>query len=357
MSRVKRIEVLDGAASSLYGSDAIAGVINIITDQPTQQMLSITSDTRVSGKGKLTQSVNVDMYGNGFGSYTTITHDRADSYQNNSLEYIKGSDTETQPTIAPFFTGYRADMLSQKFTFEPVRHLALNAGIDYSGKITDRPNTNPDITGGNDYEMRYKSLRWNVGGIYKFSSRNSLQASFYIDRYRYGKQYDMATKTYVPGDYVQSKKQRTMEGEMKAILGLISNSTTIIGAGWRRDMLKATSGNIDKQVYTLAAYVQHEQKLLNDLTATVGLRMTHHETFGNHYTPKATIMYAPGNIRLRATYSAGFRAPGLDELYYHYFSVNRGKAQISLATSSSRLRRATISRSMPNTIHSRTPSA
>lgn len=29
------------------------------------------------------------------------------------------------------------------------------------------------------------------------------------------------------------------------------------------------------------------------------------------------------------TYSAGFRAPGLDELYYHYFSVNRGKAQIS----------------------------
>ena len=34
MSRVKRIEVLDGAASSLYGSDAIAGVINIITDQP-----------------------------------------------------------------------------------------------------------------------------------------------------------------------------------------------------------------------------------------------------------------------------------------------------------------------------------
>ena len=39
-------------------------------------------------------------------------------------------------------------------------------------------------------------------------------------------------------------------------------------------------------------------------------------------------MYAPGNFRLRATYSAGFRAPGLDEIYYHYFSVNRGKPQI-----------------------------
>ena len=44
MARVKRIEVLDGAASSLYGSDAIAGVINIITDQPTQDLISINMD-------------------------------------------------------------------------------------------------------------------------------------------------------------------------------------------------------------------------------------------------------------------------------------------------------------------------
>ncbi|MBQ4295514.1 MAG: TonB-dependent receptor, partial [Prevotella sp.] len=54
-----------------------------------------------------------------------------------------------------------------------------------------------------------------------------------------------------------------------------------------------------------------------------------HETFNQQFTPKATLMYAPGNFRFRATYSAGFRAPGLDELFYHYFSVNRGKAQIS----------------------------
>ena len=70
-------------------------------------------------------------------------------------------------------------------------------------------------------------------------------------------------------------------------------------------------------------------KFLKDFTATLGLRLTHHETFNQHLTPKATLMYAPGNFRFRATYSAGFRAPGLDELYYHYFSVNRGKAQIS----------------------------
>ena len=332
MARVKRIEVLDGAASSLYGSDAIAGVINIITDQPTQNLVSVTSDTKVSGHGVLTEAVTLDIYKNGFGSYTSFTHDRADSYQNNNLEYISSnvaSDLETQKTIAPLFTGYRSNIIGQKFTYAPTLQLALNAGIDYSYKITDRPESRQDITGGTDYEMRYKGLRWNVGGIYKFTSRNSLQADFTVDRFRYGKEYDVETKDYAIGDYVQSKKQCMMEGELKAILGLTTNSTTIFGADWRKDYLTATSGNIDQNVYTLAAYAQHEMRLFKDFTATLGLRLTHHKTFNNHLTPKATLMYAPGNFRFRATYSAGFRAPGLDELYYHYFSVNRGKAQIS----------------------------
>ncbi len=101
MARVKRIEVLDGAASSLYGSDAIGGVINIITDQPTDQLVSVTNNTRVSGEGQLTEAVNVDVYTKGFGSYTSFSHDRADSYQTTHWEYKKGSDTEIQETIAP----------------------------------------------------------------------------------------------------------------------------------------------------------------------------------------------------------------------------------------------------------------
>ena len=148
MSRVKRIEVLDGAASSLYGSDAIAGVINIITDQPTGQLVSVTSDSRLSGEGQLTESVMLDVYKDGFGSYTSFTHDRADCYQTTNLEYVKGSETETQPTIAPLFTGYRSNIVGQKFTYAPSQHLALNAGLDYSHKLTDRPETRPDMTGG-----------------------------------------------------------------------------------------------------------------------------------------------------------------------------------------------------------------
>ena len=327
-SRIKRIEVLDGAASSLYGSDAIAGVINIITDQPTQQLISVGSDTRVSGKGQLTEAVTLDIFTHGFGSYTSFTHDRADSYRINGLEYKKGSTTETEPSIAPLFTGYHSNILGQKFTFSPNAKLAFNAGFDYSYKMTDRPNSRTDIKGGTDYEMRYKGLRWNVGGIYKFTQKNSLQATFTSDRFSYGKEYDVATKSNKVGDFVRSKKQHAYEGDLKGIFGLMKNSTTIVGANWRTDQLDATSGNIDERVHQFALYGQHEHKLLRNLTATVGARYTDHKTAGSHLTPKATLMFSPGAFNFRATYSAGFRAPGLDELYYHYYSVNRGKPQI-----------------------------
>ncbi len=332
MARVKRIEVLDGAASSLYGSDAIGGVINIITDQPTSSVCSVANATNISGHGKLTESVSLDVYKDGFGSYTTYTHDRADSYQTYTEEYVKGSDTDTQPTIAPLFTGYRSDLVSQKFTFAPDARLALNAGFDFNHKITDRPETRADITGGTDYEMRYKTLRWNVGGIYKFNSKNSLQADVTVDRFRYGKEYDVATGSYQIGDYVQSKKQRNIEQQLKGIFQLLTGGTTILGTDWRLDKLVATSGNINQEAYNLAYYAQHEQVFSlgqGTLTATVGGRYDYHQNFGNHLTPKASLMYSIGAMNLRATYSAGFRAPGLDELYYHYFSVNRGKPQIT----------------------------
>ena len=334
LSRVKRIEVLDGAASSLYGSDAIAGVINIITDQPTSQLVSVTSDTRLSGHGVLNEAVNLEIYAGGLGSYTTYSHNRADSYRNNPLEYDKGSDTDTHETIAPLFTGYRTNNLSQRFTYTPVveganaNRFTLNANIDYFNKTTDRPDTRADITGGTDYEMSYRGLRWGAGGIYKFTSRNSLQADFTSDYFRYGREYDVETASNKPGDFVRSKRQHSNEAQLKAILGLTPASTTVVGADWRRDRLTATSGNIDESAYTLAAFAQHEMRPLPQFTATLGARLDYHETFHAHITPKVALMYSPGAFNLRATYSQGFRAPGLDEIFYHYYAVSRGKPQI-----------------------------
>ncbi len=330
MARVRRIEVLDGAASSLYGSDAIGGVINIITDQPTKDLISVTSDTRVSGEGQLKESLTLDIYKKGFGSYTSWTHDRADSYRNNDYEYLKGNEGEMQKTIAPLFPGYRTHHLSQTFTYSPNKRLALHAEGQYMWKSTNRPNTSPDVTGGFDYEMKSESWRWNAGGVYKLGQRHSLQLELIHDQYEYGYDYEVETKSYAIGDYVMKKQQHYDEGELKGVFHFSPSSTTIFGADYRNDFMNAVTGNVDNHAYTMALYAQHEQPLVKDLKTTIGLRYNYHETFGSDITPKVALMYAPGLFNFRATYSRGFRSPGLDELFYHYNTYSRGVSTITL---------------------------
>jgi len=70
LSNVKRIEILKGAASSLYGSEAMGGVINIITDQP-KNLINVTSETRFAEENQFDQTINLDINTGKFGSFTT----------------------------------------------------------------------------------------------------------------------------------------------------------------------------------------------------------------------------------------------------------------------------------------------
>lgn len=329
-SRIRRIEVLDGAASSLYGSDAIGGVINIITDQPSEEILSVTSKTRVSGKGQITQSVNLDIFKDRFGSYTSFTHDEAESYRINDYEYKKGNDGDTQRSLAPLYTGYYSNVINQQFTYTPIDRLSLKLDGTYAWKRTWRPDTRKDITGGYDYELRSESWRGNLGAVYKLSKKNSLQLDLVSDNYGYGYEYEVATKSNAIGDYVQKKNQQRYEAELKGIFELYKNSTTIFGADWRNDFLNAATGNVNNHVYTWAGYAQHETVLLPNVKASLGLRYTYNESFGSNLTPKATLMYTPGKFIFRASYSRGYRAPGLDELFYHYNTYLRGYSTITI---------------------------
>ena len=109
-------------------------------------------------------------------------------------------------------------------------------------------------------------------------------------------------------------------------------STSIAGLDLRRDALESSSGNIDNGANTFAAYIQHEMQIVKGISFTAGARLTSHEDFGSNFSPKVALMFSPENFNFRLTYSRGFRTPGLDELNYNYFSVNRGKAQISIGS-------------------------
>ena len=318
MSRVKRIEVLDGAASALYGSDAIGGVINIITEQTQLNTVEASSDTRVSGKGQFSEGVNLDVSTKYLDSHTSYFHQEADSYQNNGMALdSKGNE---YATIAPLFIGFNSNLVNQRFDIKPTDRLSLYVSGAYNYKLTDRPDTREDITGGSDYDMRSEGWRMEAGAKYKLG-KHHLQFDFTSDNYHYGNLYQVETSKYHVGDFVRSKTQKYYEAELKGVFHFYDKATTVIGADWRNDFLTATSGDVHNNVYTAAGYVQHDMEIVRNLTATLGARYTKHGAFGFNFTPKVSLMYAPGDFRFRAAYSRGFRAPGLDELYYHYFKI------------------------------------
>ena len=75
---------------------------------------------------------------------------------------------------------------------------------------------------------------------------------------------------------------------------------------------------------TEALYVQDELALLNPLYLTAGLRLTRNEGFGFRLTPKISAMLKLGDLRLRATWSQGYKTPTPKELHYQYIKNMNG---------------------------------
>ena len=337
MGQIKRIEVLDGAASALYGSDAIGGVINIITSQPKEDMISATSDTHIGAKGALTQNVNLNIHSRWIDSYTSFSHNELNSWRNNLYEYTGNSpEGETSLSLQPLVVGFNQNMINQRLEFHPSKRIMFYAEGSHNYKKTDRPQKREGWLSGYDYELRFKTSRWSAGAKYKFDTNHLLQLNFLSHNFRYGDEYDTnvikkGKITNHIGDYTQSKKQKLYDLELKSINNFYTGSTTIFGTEWKNDFMNTTSGDINKHVYNISGYVQHDTRIWNNLTTTLGARYDYNEAFGNHFTPKVSVLYKLGNLRFRANYAMGFRAPGLDELYYHYYKSNmRGKPVVTI---------------------------
>lgn len=320
MSRVSRIEVLNGAASSLYGSDAIAGVINIITNEPKDEVM-FTTNSRYTRKNQFTQSLNLDIARGKIGSYTSYKYDHSDGWQNNNMTLDGDEPVES---VSPLSIGYSMNTFSQKFTYDATDRLSFYANGGYYWRLTDRPTKRDDITGGSTYNLHNESYNWAGGAKYLLSSRSSIQLDYMGNNYASRYKYLLESGDYLPSDYSLTKRQKFHDAELKGVFGFTTHSTTVFGIDYRRETLARPDANVDKGVYTLSGYGQHEVKLWRHLTGIAGVRYDYHEEAGGRFTPKVAAMYNIGNFNVRATYAAGFRAPGLDELYYNMYKTGHG---------------------------------
>ncbi len=313
INTVKRIEVLNGAASTLYGSDAVGGVINIITSDAGDES-EFTTTSRYTRDGQFNQGLNMALRAGKVGSTTSYNYSHSDGWQNS--HFTEDGD-ELIESLSQLSIGYTSNNFNQKFTYDPTERLTAYAEGSYYNRLTDRPVERADISGGSKYNTFSESFSWGAGAAYSLGDLGKIKFDYSGRTYGQWYKYMMATGDYLPGDYYKTKRQSYNDAELRGIFNFSESSNTIVGADYRYETLDRPESDLNKGLGTWSLYGQHEQRFLGHFTALAGLRYDNHQEIGARLTPKVSLMYNVGNFNARATYAMGYRAPGIDELYYH----------------------------------------
>ncbi|MFO3728825.1 TonB-dependent receptor [Butyricimonas muris] len=328
MGRVKRVEILKGAASALYGSDAIAGVINVITEQP-KDPISVQSKTRFGGESSFSQNAGVDLNFGKFTSSTSYQRRQMGGWQLNPNE-ISG-DTVI-PTRSESSSKFHSNIVTQHFTYAPNEQLKLCAQGSYFNREVNRPVQEKKNDGAYQYDLTYMDYNFGLGGKYFMNDGAYISLDLYMDNYEYNKLYTVAQldkkdTTFRVGDEELTKRQKYYNGNLKGVFRVGEYNKLTLGTEYANDYMK-NPGSLDepKEIYTLAVYAQDEIRVWKNLQILPGFRYVYNEMFKNRFTPKIALMYTLGSFNFRTSYAAGFKTPSIQELYYDY--ENRGAITI-----------------------------
>lgn len=309
-SNIERIEVVKGASSSLYGSDAIAGVINIITKKSHQRLLA-ESNWRVGEYGNLQQTSNLTINLGRISSKTTYATNRTDGWQINEFELDDDELVETEKMTQYPYTDFT---LSQELSYSPTRKMSISAYLSTHEKDYKRP------ISAYSYGFLFDDFSYGAGAKYLLKGNNYLSLDFHSDEFKYYYKYNSTYKDYEAGDQSLNTMQRLEESKLKYFLNPNEQHKITLGIDYSHEKLESDGRIIGKSanVYTLAAYAQDEVKFLENLSVVAGLRLVKHREFGTELTPKISTLWNFGDVNIRGTYAKGFKAPTLKELYYHY---------------------------------------
>ena len=334
---IERIEIVKGAQSALYGSDAMAGVINIITKKHDTEGLLLENNTRYGRFNDIRQHNGVGLRIGKVQSYTGFQLQHSDGWQNTSNEYAEGHVLpDSRNKTRNKFTNWQ---LSERLTYTPTKDLELYAGGSFYRKDIMRPTNGRypscDVY---TYDLLYRNASASAGGKWFTDSKKKDYLSLDVDWNKHAYYYHYTARTYedayidgvlehgVPfyagQERLQSDQQRTM-ATLKGVFHLPHANTLHVGAEYRNDYLKAPmrTENGTASDNTAAVYAQDEYNPTAWLNLTAGARLVDNAKFGFHFTPKLSAMASMGDFRLRLGWSQGFKSPTVKELYYRYLHV------------------------------------
>ncbi len=324
-SNIERIEIVRGAASSLYGSDAIAGVINIITRKNIDD-LSLINNTRIGAHSDIRQSDIIGFKYGKLNSQTAVNYKHTDGWQNTDKEYYHYEirDESVTKTVNES-TSYT---LSQKLDYKAGEKLSLSANGSYFNKQNSRPYGAYKYYA---YDQSYSNFDSGLGANYRLNSDNrlSFDATFARNNFYYDYTHQETTDffdaetglriTRYAGEHILETSIDQFQLMGKGLFRFNDKHTINSGVEYRYISMRSPrriSGG-EGSTYSVSLYGQDEWKITDSFIATIGANIVA-STFSPNISPKVSLMKKLGDVNLRATYSRGYKEPTIKQLYDDY---------------------------------------
>ena len=327
VAMVERVEVIRGGGSALFGSNAIGGVVNIITKDPLHNTLSLSNTTNIMEDG--TPDINTSL-GGAFisddykmGLYLFGQVKNRGAYDRNDDSFSDITKLQSQ-TVG--FRGYLKTSLHSRLNAEYHHIHDFRRGGDNLDSAPHMAHlceqVDHSIDGGSISFSYFPNMR-HKANIY-VSAQNIGRTSYFgadMNPDAYGTTHDL---TLAGGGQYTFNYRAGLPVELTAGVEYNYNSLN--------DYYIATDRRIDQSTNVVGLFAQNEWKS-EKFNALIGFRLDKHNMISKPiFSPRATVRYSPiSDLGLRASYSSGYRAPQAYNEDLHIDALNNTVSIIRLS--------------------------